>query len=162
MSNPPIYVPNSSELPGGASLTRKASYAPASDPCMAAVTGKSDEAVYPAMYALPMPSTTIAVARSTPLEPPRYVLCSTAVPEALILVAKASAVPCRDAYGKPANRYHKRSKLDEKGQRSCTVKTEGEKNALGTVEVESDADNALADLRSPVTSLGEMGASARG
>ena len=33
----------------------------------------------------------------------------------------------RDANGKPANRYHKRSKLDEKGQRSCTVKTEGEK-----------------------------------
>ena len=62
----------------------------------------------------------------------------------------------RDANGKPANRYHKRSKLDEKGQRSCTVKTEGEKNAWGTLEVESEADEAIASLNSPVVSLMDL------
>jgi hypothetical protein len=51
--------------------------------------------------------------------------------------------------------------VDSEGNRCCAVKANGEKKAGETFEVESDADEAIASLSSPVTSLMDMGAASR-
>jgi hypothetical protein len=58
----------------------------------------------------------------------------------------------------PAKRYHKIGKLDEEGNRRWSVMTEGEKKASGIFETDSEADEAIANLNSPVTSLMDIGA----
>ena len=46
-------------------------------------------------------------------------------------------------------------KHDAEGNRRWTVKADGERSAWGTFELESDADEAIASLSSPVTSLSD-------
>lgn len=53
----------------------------------------------------------------------------------------------------PIKPYNKVMKRDAEGNDRWLVMAEGEKQAWGTFEVESDADSAIADLRSPVVSL---------
>jgi hypothetical protein len=67
----------------------------------------------------------------------------------------------RTAHAEPAKRNHKRSKLDEDGNRCRTVKADDEMNAPGALKNEPDADAAIASLSSPVTSLVYMGAASR-
>lgn len=58
-------------------------------------------------------------------------------------------------------RYTKVMKLDPEGNRRWIVVAEGEKKSWGTFEIESDADNAIADLRSPVVSLMDLDSASR-
>ena len=64
----------------------------------------------------------------------------------------------RTAHAEHAKRYHRRSKLDEDGNRCGTVTAEGEMNAPGTLKNESDADAAIVSLSSPATAPVYMGA----
>jgi hypothetical protein len=48
-------------------------------------------------------------------------------------------------------------KLDVEGNRRWSVITEGEKNAWGIFETESEADEAIANLNSPIVSLSDLG-----
>jgi hypothetical protein len=57
----------------------------------------------------------------------------------------------------PTKRYHKIGKLDSEGNRCWAVKADREKKVWGTFEAESDADEAIANLNSPVVSLMDIG-----
>jgi hypothetical protein len=64
--------------------------------------------------------------------------------------------PRRPEIAAPSNTtklHQKLIKLDEDGNRCRTVNAESDRNARGTFEIESDADDAIANLSSPVISL---------
>ena len=61
------------------------------------------------------------------------------------------------AYSTPTKRYNNVMKLDVEGNRRWSVITEGEKNAWGIFETESEADEAIANLNSPIVSLSDLG-----
>jgi hypothetical protein len=73
-----------------------------------------------------------------------------------LLASKEPGRPEGAAFLTPTKRYTKVMKLDSQGNRCWTVVADGEKKPWGTFEIESDADNAIADLRSPVVSLMDM------
>jgi hypothetical protein len=75
-----------------------------------------------------------------------------------LLDGKDLSLPDRTDRVMPAKRYHKIGKLDEEGNRRWSVMTEGEKKASGIFETDSEADEAIANLNSPVTSLMDIGA----
>ncbi len=87
---------------------------------------------------------------------PLVVLAEKRKIEAL-LAGKGPGRPEGAAFSTPTRRYNKVMKLDAEGNRRWTVKAHGERNAWGTFEIESDADDAIADLLSPVVSLSDIG-----
>jgi len=66
-----------------------------------------------------------------------------------------------DAASTTTKRYTKVMKLDVEGNRRWNVVAEGEKKPWGIFEIESDADDAIADLRSPAVSLMDMSAESK-
>ena len=75
-----------------------------------------------------------------------------------LLNGKSNTPLSRKAHAEPATRNHKRSKLDEDGNRCGTVTAEGEMNAPGTLKNKSDADAAIVSLGSPAAALVCLGA----
>lgn len=74
-----------------------------------------------------------------------------------LLAGKGPGRPEGAAFSTPTLRYNKVMKLDAEGNRRWAVVAHGEKKAWGIFELECDADNAIADLRSPVVSLTDIG-----
>src|SRR4029077_5189038 len=85
---PPRNVAHTT-LPLVSSLAAHASMPPPSAPCSALTIGKSVDDVPPATHTLPMSSTAMALAKSSPA-PPRNVQYATVEPSALSLTTKAS------------------------------------------------------------------------
>ena len=73
-----------------------------------------------------------------------------------LLAGKGPGRPEGAPYSTSTKRYTKVMKRDAEGNRRWTVVAEDEQKAWGTFEIESDADNAIADLRSPVVSLMDL------
>jgi hypothetical protein len=75
-----------------------------------------------------------------------------------LLNAKNNTPLPHTAHAGPPKKNHKRSKLDEDGNRCRIATAEGEMNAPGTLKNESDADAAIESLSSPATGLVYIGA----
>jgi hypothetical protein len=70
-----------------------------------------------------------------------------------LLACKEPGRPESAAFSTTTKRYSKVMKRDPEGNRCWTVVVEGEKKPWGVFEIEAEADDAIADLRSPVVSL---------
>jgi len=62
----------------------------------------------------------------------------------------------RQGPARTAKRYHKFQKLDAEGNLYWAVRAKGEKTEWGSFEIESDADEAIQRLYSPVASLSDV------
>jgi hypothetical protein len=78
-----------------------------------------------------------------------------------LLAGTESCRPERAASSHTTKRYRKLMKLDEDGNRCWTVKAEGERDAWGFFEIESDADEVIQHLNSPGASLSDFGAGSK-
>ena len=74
-----------------------------------------------------------------------------------LLDGKDLPLPDRTDRVMPAKRYHKIGKLNSEDNRRLPVMTEGEKKASGIFETDSEADEAIANLNSPIVSLSDLG-----
>ena len=74
-----------------------------------------------------------------------------------LLDGKDLPLPDRTDRVTPAKSYHKIGKLDSEGNRRWSVVNEGEKKASGIFATDSEADEPIANLNSPIVSLSGIG-----
>jgi hypothetical protein len=72
-----------------------------------------------------------------------------------LLAGKWQGSPEGAAFSNTTKRYNKVERLDAEGNRRWTVVAEGVKKPWGTFETKSEADQAIANLNSPVVSLSD-------